>query len=275
MIIGARTHDFGKKEGLTLTETFRQIRQIGYRTIQLAPAKSMPEIADIHSITEAHIEKIRAALKETDMTVAVLGCYIEPSIADKEARMRSVETFKKNLHYAKLLGAPVVGTETTHFPQADCASRQEAYGYLKDSVRRMAETAEREGVYVGVEPVAGQTLNTPELARQLLDEVGSDYVKIILDPANLLSPATVDRQQDIFGRAIELLGADIAAVHIKNFTTQDDRQKMCALADGVVDFGEIFRWLRVHKPDLAVLRENSTRQTDAADIAYIRGLISA
>lgn len=270
MKIGARAHDFGIGENLTFEQVIALIKACGYSTIQLAPAKAIAEIADIHSIKMKHIETINKILQNNCMDVSVLGCYIEPSINNREERLRNVATFQQNIRYAKYLGVNVVGTETTHFPMFNEDNRERAYENLKDSVKRMAETAEKEGVFIGVEPVAEHTMNTPEITRRLIDEVGSNKVKVIFDPSNLIAPEAVAEQHEIFKNTYELLGDYIVAVHVKDFVIADGQKKMVPLGSGVVEFPEIFKWLKVHQPDLPLLRENSQRDSDAADIAYIK-----
>jgi len=271
MIIGARAHDFGT-ETMKLAEKARLIKECGYESIQLAPAKLLEEIPDIHSITMQNIEKIHEILVEAKLPVSILGCYIEPSVADKEERLRNVETFKQNLIFAKHLDTKIVGTETTRFPSDGETDREKVFMRLVDSVKRMAETAEKEGIYIGVEPVAEHTMNTPEMTRRLIDEVGSDKVKVIFDPGNLLLPETIDKQNEIFKSVYELLGNEIEIVHLKNFIIENGQKKSVELEKGMMDFAKIFTWLNANKPNIPVLREESTRGMDAADLAYIRQL---
>lgn len=270
MRIGARAHDFGVGENLLFRQIVHRIKACGYSTIQLAPAKAIAEITDVHSIEMKHIEIIREILEQGKLDVSVLGCYIEPSINDLKQRLQNVATFQQNIRYAKYLGTDVVGTETTHFPMPDEADREKAFENLKDSVKRMADTAEEEGVLIGVEAVAEHTMNTPTMTRRLIDEVGSDKVKVIFDPSNLILPEMVERQHEVFKEVYELLGEDIVAVHVKNFIVADGAKKMVPLEQGLIDFPEVFKWLKTNRPHLPLLRENSQRDSDEADIAYIK-----
>lgn len=272
MIIGARAHDFGMNENMTFVQRAHLIKACGYESIQLAPAKMLEEIPDVHSITMQNIETIQEVLVDAKLPVSILGCYIEPSVEDKEERLRNVETFKQNLVFAKHLDTPIVGTETTNFSMFAEADREKAFARLVDSVKRMAETAEKEGVYIGVEPVAEHTMNTPEMTRRLIDEVGSDKVKVIFDASNLLLPETVSKQDEIFKSVYELLGSEIEIIHLKNFVIEEGRKKSVELEKGVVDFKKIFAWLNIYKPNIPALREESTREMDVADLNYIKQL---
>ncbi|MFV0361699.1 MAG: sugar phosphate isomerase/epimerase family protein [Suipraeoptans sp.] len=272
MLIGARTHDFGIGEALKFEEKLELIKNIGYETIQLAPAKALDEIPDIHSIEEKHIDSIKKILYKVGLPVSVLGCYIEPSINDKDLRLRNVDTFCKNIKYAKILGAKIVGTETTHFPMSDLDNREKAYENLKDSVQRMAEVAEKEDIFIGVEPVAEHTINNSEIMRRLIDEVDSEKLKVILDPANLILPNKINKQRKIFKEAIDQLGDYVVAVHAKNFVIVNGKKQMVSLEEGVIDFADIGNWVKENKSHISILRENSSRVTDKKDIALMKEL---
>ena len=273
MIIGARTHDFGVGEDISFAKRVELIKQCGYQSIQLAPAKALDEIPDIHGITMTHIEKIHETLTKASLPVSILGCYIEPAIDDEEERLRNVETFKNNIVFAKALGTSIVGTETTNLSMLKENNRENAYARLLDSVKRMTETAEKEGVFIGIEPVAEHTVNGPEMMKRLIDDVGSDKIKVIFDGPNMLLPETIKQQDAIFESTYKLLGERMEIVHLKNFVIEGGQKETVALDKGVVDLSKILTWLNKNKPNIPVLREESTRATDASDIQFIKSLI--
>jgi len=269
--IGARAHDFGRHTADALAGI---IKDAGFDCVQLAPAKAIDGINRIHDITARHAEEIKRAFERYDLEITVLGCYIEPSIHDREKRLENVRIFTDNIVHAKNMGATVVGTETTALnTQAPKEEREASYALLKDSVLRMAEAAEREGVIIGIEPVAEHTLNTPELARRLLDEVRSKKLKLIFDPANLLLPESVDRQGAIFRQMIELLGDDIAVMHIKNIAIEDNKKAWCKIGEGVIDYTMIFDWLLREKADIRLLCDNVRMDSYMEDLNTLKQLV--
>jgi len=262
MKIGVRAHDFGRN---SIENIVKIITEAGFTCTQLAPTKAIEGIANFADITENHIEKIQTAF--ADLEITVLGCYIEPSVTDKETRLKNVEIFKNNLTYAKKLGVKIVGTETTHLdtntPQAE---REKIYALLKDSVLRLAEHAEKENVFIGIEPVAEHTLNTPELTKRLLDEVNSNQLKIIFDPVNLVLPETISRQNEIFQQTFDLIGEEIVAVHIKDIVIENNQKVWREIGQGVIDYTQIMGWLLKNKPHVNMLREGVTRDSYENDL---------
>jgi sugar phosphate isomerase/epimerase len=253
MKVGVRAHDFGRLE---VGELARRIKAAGFECVQLAPAKAIQNVEKFADITPRVLADISREFSAADVELTVLGCYIEPSVPDKDARLQNVKIFCDNLHHAKELGISVVGTETTHFPiDATPEERERVYLLLKDSVLRMVEVAEKTGVNVGIEPVAEHTLNTPALTRRLLDEVQSDRLKIIFDPVNLLLPATFGDQQRIFAEAFDAFGEEIVALHVKDIVIEKNEKAWRNIGAGGVQYGQILPWLRQHKPEMRLLRE--------------------
>ena len=253
MKLGLRAHDFGRQSASSLASS---IAAAGFECCQLAPAKAIDGINHFNDITDAHLDDIRQAFADHNVEITVLGCYIDPSLTDAEKRLEQVEIFRTNLTNAKKLGVGIVGTETTGLSiDTPPAEREKIYQLLKDSVLRMVERAEKEGVTIGIEPVAEHTLNSAELARRLLDEVNSTRLKIIFDPLNLILPSTIDNQAQIFDSVLKLLGQDIVAMHIKDAVIENGKKVWRNIGKGAVDYTAIAAWLRANKPDMRLLRE--------------------
>lgn len=253
MKLGLRAHDFGRQRADTLASA---IAGAGFACCQMAPAKAIEGINHFNDITDHHLEDIQEAFAHHNVDITVLGCYIEPSYTDSVQRLEQVQIFKNNIVNAKKIGCNLVGTETTRLdlntPEGE---REKIYQLLKDSVLRMVEQGEKEGVYVGIEPVAEHTLNTPALARRLLDEVNSKYLKIIFDPVNLILPSTISNQQQIFAEMTNLLGAHVAAMHIKDVVMEDGKKVWRNIGTGAVNYSHIATWLKANHPNMHLLRE--------------------
>ena len=273
MRIGVRAHDFGRH---SIEKLANIIRWADFTCVQLAPTKAIEGIEHFNQITDEHLEEIKSTFSKEKVEITVLGCYVEPSLRDEDKRLEQVEFFKAGLVHAKKLGVAIVGTETTHLDiDTPDSEREEVFQLLKDSVLRMVETAEKEGVTIGIEPVADHTLNTPELTRRLLDEVNSDKLKVIFDPVNLILPQTITikQQREIFGKTFELLGNDIVVMHMKDIVIENNQKVWRNISGGVIDYEYIFTWLIENKPDLRVLREGIKLDSYASDVEAMEDLV--
>ncbi len=71
---------------------------------------------------------------------------------------------------------------------------------------------------------------SPQVMKRMLDEVNSDHLKVILDVSNMTHAPTRHRQRDIINDSFDLFGNKIAAVHLKDFTFDEDSKKHFAVA---------------------------------------------
>ena len=279
MRIGIRAHDFGR---LAPNDLAREVKKTGFSCVQLAPTKAITGVNSFYDIQD-FVKDIETAFKLEDIKIEVLGCYIEPAIADAEKRKENVNIFCQNLKIAKELNIPIVGTETTALAEnaEDPKSPTEtekgaAYLSLLESVCAMLEIAEQVGVDVGIEPVAGHTLFDAQTARRLLDEVNSKRLKIIFDPVNMLTSSNIRGQRAVFKNFFDLLGEDIAVLHVKDVELHNNQKQWREIGRGVVNYDFIFSRLRaLGKSNIPLLREGATRESMNGDIYAIKEYWSA
>jgi sugar phosphate isomerase/epimerase len=142
---------------------------------------------------------------------------------DADLRVRQIQLAVRLIGLAPRLGAGVVtlctGTRDSdnmwraHPGNADPS----AWSDLRRSLDTLLEAAREAGIRLGVEPELANVVRDARTARRLLDEVGLDApMGIILDPANLLVPDTIEQQDKIIGEAIDLLGGWVIGVQAKD-----------------------------------------------------------
>lgn len=268
MIIGARLHDFKTFE-TAFDEKCKCLTECGYGGMQLAPAKVLSTIPDIHHIRVEDIHHIKQQLDELNVPILVYGCYIQPALEDEALRLQEVNTFVKNLEYAKMLGVKIVGTETTQFP-IDGEGREEAYQRLVQSIQVMVKAAERLDMIVAVETTLEHVLNTAQLTKRLLDEINSEHLKVIMDAADLVRVSELDRQEEVFEEIFNYIGKDIVAAHAKNYILVDGKRAWVPLDDGLVNFDYVVPRLLEINPNIGIVFENTIRETDEQNINGLR-----
>ncbi|HAN44076.1 MAG TPA: sugar phosphate isomerase/epimerase [Ruminococcaceae bacterium] len=271
MKIGARAHDYGRFSPDELAKT---IKAAGFDCIQLAVAKSLIGVSGATgTLNPGLCYDIRRAFEKHDVQIAVLGCYIEPSIEDDEQRRKNIEKFCHQLSYASQMGTYIVATETTRFssPEQD---RAKMFAILTDSVLRMTEQAEKFGVFVGIEPVAEHTLNSPELTYRLINAVKSPNLKIVFDPVNMLLPSTVKNQDDMWDSCFQAFGEQIVAFHAKDINLEGGSFVDANIGCGIVNYPKLMGWLAKNKPGINILREHVIPESAHIDIANLKKLIA-
>ena len=166
------------------------------------------------------------------------------------------------------LGADVVtlctGTRNTEnmwhaHPANDDA---DAWCDLRTSLDRLLEAADAAGVRLGIEPEPGNVIRDAEAAARLLAELGDDApIGIVLDAANLLTPETVSRQDEILGHAIDLLGPRVVGAQAKDVVAGG----YSAAGAGLLDYPAVLRQLARLGPIPLIVQD-----ADEGDAARVR-----
>lgn len=265
-LMGARAHDY---PGNTPDMLFGNIAGDGFGAIQLAFPKSF---GVGYPVPDAFIEETAAALKKHRLHLAVVGCYIDPALPDKQQTRAQVEKFIAALPAAKALHAGCVGTETTNFEKAG-GDRKKAMPILTDSVKRMAEAAEKLEVNIGIEPVYEHVMHNIDETLELLEKVGSSRVKIIWDAVNMLSPETAKDQPGFFKSCYEAFKGHITAMHLKDFAFDAMGKKPGRpLFEGLLNVPALLGLVRA-EAGLPILREEAIPNRSVQELAAIAEIL--
>lgn len=264
MNIGIRLHDVA---GKGLEAKLAAAQRLGFTCVHLAMSKVIDGFVMADSpalLTERLAGEVRTLLDRYGLSVAVLGCYLNLATPDEAALRTAQEAYAAHLTFARWIGAAVVGTETGA-PNADYRTTpecftEEALALFITRLLPVLEAAEVAGVPLAIEPVCRHIVSTPQRARQVLEAVQSARCRIILDPVNLLNLENVDRQETVFGEALDLLGDAIDVVHWKDYRIQADGLTAVAAGHGLVRADSVLRWL-AERPGLPVTLENTTPET--------------
>jgi sugar phosphate isomerase/epimerase len=137
----------------------------------------------------------------------------------------------------------------------------DAWADLRRTLEPLLDAASIAGVHLGVEPEPGNVVRDAPTAAQLLAELGADApIGIVLDPANLLTPANVGHQDEIIGEAIDLLGDRIVGAQAKDVVASG----YSAPGAGLMDYPAVFAQLARIAPVPLIVQDAS--EADAARV---------
>ncbi len=270
MAIGVRAHDYGKRK---ITEMAELLHDEGYRTAQVILPKAFIEIDRYEDVTPEHLERIRREFARNDISIAVLGCYMDLGNPDADVRKAGVETVKKCLVFARELGAGMVGTETA-YPHLSPEERKLWKPYMIDSVQRIMEEAQRVDMHLGLEPVCWHPLADLDTVREVIQMVDDpQHLRLIFDAANQLEfPAQVD-QDALWTAWLDAVGEYVDVLHVKDFTFgRRGSYQPEPLGRGMMDYTAISRWLRRQKREIHLIREEMNLLFAKEDLTYMRNL---
>ncbi len=272
MQLGIRLHDVNTSLGpefQTMEARAKKAREEGFTCVHLAYSKVIRGYTfDACALTEGLGRYTKRVFEKEGLDVAVLGCYLNLAHPDPEKLKEIQSRYYAHLRTASLLGASVVGTETgapnaEYKMDADTHSDEALETFIK-GLAPVVECAEKYGVSMAIEPVWKHIVCTPERARIVLDAIASPNLRIIFDPVNLLYPGNLDSREELFARTMELLGDDIAVIHLKDFVPAGDDLKSVAAGTGGMDYTEILRFIKTRKPYIQVTLENTTNENAEA-----------
>lgn len=274
MQLGIRLHDIKKAP---LEERLQIAREQGFKCGHLALSKVISEysVADA-ALTPGFACYLKRLFDETGIDIAVLGCYLNLANPNEESLKKNQARYLAHIRFASLLGCGVVGTETgavnEGYKYEDANHSDEALQIFIRNLRPVIEYAEKMGIIFAIEPVFKHIVCNPERARKVLDEINSPNLQIIFDPVNLLDISNYQNREQIIHNAIDLLGQDIAVVHIKDFRVEEKGLVSVAAGTGEMDYSEIIRFIKEKKPYIHVTLENTVPENAVTSREYIQKL---
>lgn len=274
MQLGIRLHDIKKAP---LEERLQIANEQGFACGHLALGKVISEYSVANSaMTPGFACYLKKIFAKNDLDIAVLGCYLNLATPNEADLKKNTQRYLAHIRFASMLGSGVVGTETGavnedyHYEERNHSD--EALEVFIKNVKPVIEYAEKMGVIFAIEPVFKHIVWNPKRAREVLDRIQSPNLQIIFDPVNLLDISNYENRAEIIHEAIELLGNDIAMVHIKDFVVKDNELVSVAAGTGEMDYSEIIRFIKKEKPYVHVTLENTVPENAVQARKYIQGL---
>jgi sugar phosphate isomerase/epimerase len=108
---------------------------------------------------------------------------------------------------------------------------KEAWDDMVQSIESALIAAEKNNLILAFEPESENIVNSASRARTLLDGLRNPRLRVVIDPANLISPGC--NQKEVLDEAFALLGDSIVIAHAKD---RDKDFRACAAGKGILDF---------------------------------------
>ena len=143
---------------------------------------------------------------------------------------------------------------------------QQAWDGLRDALIDTAPLAEEMGAAIGLENVWNKFLLSPREARLFVDEIGSDWVGIYLDTANMMAYGYPEHW-------IRELGPRIKKVHFKDFRRSE--HSFVNLLEGDTDWPAVMAELRAVGYDSTLIHEVGGSRDELIDLgARMRQIVA-
>lgn len=275
MQLGIRLHDTAK---LPIEERLADVHRLGFRCGHMAMHMVFPPTIPYtdEALTPGLAMYLKKLFAQNEVDCAVLGCYLNLANPNPEQLKQITHRYMTHIRFASWLGAGVVGTETgapneTYTYVPECHGEEALETFIRN-LRPVVEYAEKMGVVVAIEPVWRHIVYNSRRARRVLDEIGSPNLQIILDPVNMLDISNCEEHTAIIEEAIDLLGEEIAVVHIKDFDVKDGRLLSMGAGLGRMDYSALIRFMKYRKPFIQATLEDTRPENNVQCRDYIQKL---
>lgn len=230
-------------------ELFHAIKEYGFSLTQINLSSfgkpTMPEQADADLLAS-----IISAASETGVRIAAMSGTFNMIHPDQRVREEGIRKMETVLQICNRLHCQLVtlctGTRSldmwTFHPENNT---KEAWHDMTSVLEKLLALAEKYKVCLGIEPEITNVVSSAEKARQILDEMQSPWLKIVMDGANLFHEGEAHKlnANRIIRRAFDLLGADIGLAHGKDIL-EGDGIRFTSAGRGIVDFDLFIALLR-------------------------------
>jgi sugar phosphate isomerase/epimerase len=263
----------------TLESRLDAVKACGLDCVQMsldccADLPAMPE-----SISADVASRIRRAAADRAITIAsVQGTFnmSHPDPAERRANLRRLQVLAE--------ACPQLGTSKIHIctgtRDRDNMWRRHPDNGLPASWRDMAacvreatDIARQAGVVLAFEPEVNNVVDSAQKARRLLDEIGSPFLKVTFDAANLFHAGELPRMKEILDEAFALVGKDVVLAHAKDLDHDGDAGHMAA-GQGKLDYDRYVALLHRYRfPGPLLLHGLSEAQVPGC-VAFLREKIA-
>ena len=263
----------------TLGAVLDAVAEHGVHAVQFnLSCAGVEEIPDV--IAPTLVATIRQEMAARGITMsAISGTFnmIHPDMAERQAGLRRLRTLAAA---CESLGTSVItlctgtrNTESMWRSHPDNGS-EDAWRDLVVSMHETAAIAEEYGITMAFEPEVSNVIDSAQRARRLLDEIGSPYLKVVMDGANVFHKGELPHMTAILTEAFDLLGNDIALAHAKDLT-EDGHAGNAAAGTGLLDYDLYVRLLHESGYTGALVLHGLSEAQTPGCIEFLRARLAA
>lgn len=205
----------------TLPDVLQAVRDHGFAQVQFnVESAGLPVLPDV--VPDEAASVIRLEMAAQGITIAALSGTYNMIHPDPDRRSRDFTRFSAIVAAARPMGASIV-TLCTGTRDPDNMWRRhpgndepDAWADLTASMERALAVAEEHDVLLAFEPEPGNTINSSEKARRLLDAMRNPRLGVVIDAVNTMDTAPDRDAKEVLDEAFELLSDHIFIAHAKD-----------------------------------------------------------
>lgn len=225
-------------------------------------------------------DRIREDMAARNITMTALGGTYNMIHPDLQRRADGLRNLRVLAAACERLGTSVI-TLCTGSRDPDNMWRRhpdndtpEAWEDLVVSMRQAVEVAEEYQVTLAFEPEVANVVDSAIKARRIIEQIGSPYLKVVMDGANIFHAGELPRMREMLDEAFALLGEHIAFAHAKDLD-RDGEAGHLAAGKGLLDYDQYLSLLNDVDPDIPIVLHGLSEAEVNGCVAFLREKIEA
>ena len=170
---------------LPILQAIEAVKAAGYAAIEIN-AETLPW-AGPHVTPEtdkSERDAIRSACKSLELVIPAIGAHIAMVDPVKSKRRAAIDFVVGCTDLARDVGAPVV--HILSGPQAPGTPRAEAWAWFAEAVAETVAYADRLGIALAIEAIAGHLFHQIDDYRQLAADLPGTAIRVNFDPSHMI-----------------------------------------------------------------------------------------
>jgi sugar phosphate isomerase/epimerase len=258
----------------TLEARLEAAKAAGIEAVQWSmDCAGLPMMPD--AIAPELAQQIRRAAAERGIKLASVAGTFNMCHPDAEQRQMGLRRLRVLAEACSQLGIAKIhlctGTRdrTSMWRRHPDNDTPEAWRDMVACVRTATDIARQSRVTLAFEPEVNNVVNSAQKARRLMDEIGSPFLKVTLDAANLFPAGKLPQMKEILDEAFALLGKDIVLAHAKDLDHDGDAGHLPA-GQGKLDYAHYVALLHKHRFTGPLLLHSLSEAQVPGCVAFLR-----
>lgn len=205
--------------------------------------------SDLSTLTTEKAAELVSDYREKGVEVPSIGVFTNLLEPDEQELAQNLAYFEAHMEIASQNQIPYVATECGFIPgrRGICADTYETdFQRLLASLKWLTQKAEEYNVTIALEPCVLDVVPSAKRMLDLIDQVESNRLKVLLDPANLIANSS---EEDMF----HYLAPHIAYFHGKDRKVNDTYGRV--VGDGDIDWPLFLSLYHSYTPGLPFILE--------------------
>lgn len=233
MNIGVVTRSFPE---LTNDETAKLMSESGLTSTELCFSQTDSNYwvyngrSDVSELTNEKGKQIVRTYRDNGISVTSIGVFTNLLEPDEKELGQNLDYFDRMMEIASINEVPYVSTECGFIPGkrgVQFETYESAFTRFVETFKVLADKAAKYNVHVALEPCVLDIVPSAKRTADFIDQVGSDRIRVLLDPANLIANSS---EEDMF----HYLAPHIGYFHGKDRKVNDARGRV--VGDGDINW---------------------------------------